>query len=110
MRGRVSAVNGRCSSARSNQLGEFRAGAMARHGSAPMPAVLVGGVGTLLVGADLDEASRLSARRHVDRLPRPNELTLSAGSAAPCWPAWFRPPSFAVVEEIRQPALGTPWS
>jgi hypothetical protein len=47
MRGRVSAVNALFVSA-SNQLGDFRAGAVAAWLGAA-PAVLVGGVGTLLV-------------------------------------------------------------
>ena len=47
MRGRVSAVNSLFTSA-SNQLGDFRAGAVAALVGA-VPAVLVGGVGTLLV-------------------------------------------------------------
>ncbi len=47
LRGRVTAVNGLFIGA-SNQLGEFRAGAMASLIGA-VPAVLVGGIGTLLV-------------------------------------------------------------
>jgi hypothetical protein len=47
MRGRVSAVNSLFVSA-SNQLGEFRAGLMAAWLGA-VPAVIVGGVGALLV-------------------------------------------------------------
>jgi uncharacterized membrane protein len=47
VRGRVTAVNGLFIGA-SNQLGEFRAGAMASLIGA-VPAVLVGGVGTLLI-------------------------------------------------------------
>ena len=47
MRGRVSAVNGTFIQA-SNQLGEFRAGAMAEW-LGPVGSVIVGGVGTLLV-------------------------------------------------------------
>jgi hypothetical protein len=47
MRGRVNAVNSLFTSA-SNQLGDFRAGVMAAFIGA-VPAVLVGGVGTLLV-------------------------------------------------------------
>ena len=47
MRGRVSAVNS-LFSASSNQLGDFRAGAVAALFGA-VPAVLMGGVGTLLV-------------------------------------------------------------
>jgi MFS family permease len=49
MRGRVTAVNGLFIGA-SNQLGEFRAGAMASWVGA-MPAVLIGGIGTLLIVA-----------------------------------------------------------
>jgi uncharacterized protein (DUF2062 family) len=47
VRGRVTAVNGLFIGA-SNQLGEFRAGAMASLIGA-LPAVLVGGVGTLII-------------------------------------------------------------
>jgi hypothetical protein len=47
MRGRVTAVNALFIGA-SNQLGEFRAGAMASWIGA-VPAVLVGGIGTLVV-------------------------------------------------------------
>jgi len=47
LRGRVTAVNGLFIGA-SNQLGEFRAGAMASWIGA-VPAVLVGGVGTLVI-------------------------------------------------------------
>jgi hypothetical protein len=47
MRGRVSAVNSLFVSA-SNQLGEFRAGLMAAWLGA-VPAVIVGGIGALLV-------------------------------------------------------------
>jgi hypothetical protein len=47
VRGRVTAVNGLFIGA-SNQLGEFRAGAMASW-IGPVPAVLVGGIGTLLI-------------------------------------------------------------
>jgi hypothetical protein len=47
VRGRVTAVNGLFVGA-SNQLGEFRAGAMASWIGA-VPAVLVGSVGTLLI-------------------------------------------------------------
>jgi MFS family permease len=49
VRGRVTAVNGLFIGA-SNQLGEFRAGAMASWIGA-VPAVLVGGIGTLLIAA-----------------------------------------------------------
>jgi MFS family permease len=49
VRGRVTAVNGLFIGA-SNQLGEFRAGAMASWIGA-IPAVLVGGIGTLLIVA-----------------------------------------------------------
>jgi MFS family permease len=49
MRGRVNAVNSLFTSA-SNQLGDFRAGVMASFIGA-VPAVLVGGVGTLIVVA-----------------------------------------------------------
>jgi hypothetical protein len=49
VRGRVTAVNGLFIGA-SNQLGEFRAGAMASFIGA-VPAVLVGGIGTLLIAA-----------------------------------------------------------
>ena len=49
MRGRVSAVNGTFIQA-SNQLGEFRAGAMAEW-LGPIGSVIVGGVGTLVVVA-----------------------------------------------------------
>jgi MFS family permease len=49
MRGRVSAVNSLFIGT-SNQLGEFRAGAMAAFIGA-MPAVLIGGIGTLLIVA-----------------------------------------------------------
>jgi MFS family permease len=49
MRGRVSAVNGTFIQA-SNQLGEFRAGAMAEW-LGPVASVIVGGAGTLLVVA-----------------------------------------------------------
>jgi hypothetical protein len=47
VRGRVTAVNGLFIGT-SNQLGEFRAGAMASAIGA-VPAVLVGGIGTLLI-------------------------------------------------------------
>ena len=47
MRGRVTSVNGLFIGA-SNQLGEFRAGAMAAW-LGVVPAVLIGGVGTLLI-------------------------------------------------------------
>jgi len=47
LRGRVTAVNGLFIGA-SNQLGEFRAGAMASYIGA-VPAVLVGGIGTLVI-------------------------------------------------------------
>jgi uncharacterized membrane protein len=47
VRGRVTAVNGLFIGA-SNQLGEFRAGAMASWIGA-VPAVLVGGIGTLVI-------------------------------------------------------------
>jgi hypothetical protein len=47
VRGRVTAVNGLFIGA-SNQLGEFRAGAMASWIGA-VPAVLVGGIGTLII-------------------------------------------------------------
>jgi hypothetical protein len=49
VRGRVTAVNGLFIGA-SNQLGEFRAGAMAALIGA-VPAVLVGGIGTLIIAA-----------------------------------------------------------
>jgi hypothetical protein len=49
MRGRVSAVNGVFIGA-SNELGEFRAGSMAAV-MGPMAAVVVGGIGTLVVAA-----------------------------------------------------------
>jgi len=49
VRGRVTAVNGLFIGA-SNQLGEFRAGAMASLIGA-VPAVLVGGIGTLVIAA-----------------------------------------------------------
>ena len=49
MRGRVSAVNSLFIGT-SNQLGEFRAGAMAALLGA-VPAVLVGGIGTLVIVA-----------------------------------------------------------
>lgn len=68
MRGRVSAVNS-VFIGTSNQLGDFRAGAMAEWLGA-VPAVLVGGVGTLLVVAawmrmfpDLARINRLEARQ-----------------------------------------------
>ncbi len=51
MRGRVSAVNSLFVSM-SNQIGDFRAGAVAAWIGA-MPAVLVGGIGTLVVVAAL---------------------------------------------------------
>ena len=47
MRGRVTSVNGLFIGA-SNQLGEFRAGAMAAW-LGVVPAALIGGVGTLLI-------------------------------------------------------------
>ncbi len=66
MRGRVSAVNSMFIGA-SNRLGEFVAGAMAA-GIGAVPAVLLGGIGTLLVAAiwmrafpDLTRADRLDA-------------------------------------------------
>ena len=67
VRGRVTAVNGLFIGA-SNQLGEFRAGAMASWIGA-VPAVLVGGMGTLVIVAlwtrlfpELARADRLEAR------------------------------------------------
>ena len=67
VRGRVTAVNGLFIGA-SNQLGEFRAGAMASWFGA-VPAVLIGGVGTLLIAAiwmrlfpDLARVDRLEAK------------------------------------------------
>jgi MFS family permease len=67
VRGRVTAVNGLFIGA-SNQLGEFRAGAMASWIGAA-PAVLVGGIGTLLIVAlwtrlfpELARADRLEQR------------------------------------------------
>jgi MFS family permease len=67
VRGRVTAVNGLFIGA-SNQLGEFRAGAMASWFGA-VPAVLIGGVGTLLIVAvwmrlfpDLARVDRLEAK------------------------------------------------
>lgn len=68
VRGRVTAVNGLFIGA-SNQLGEFRAGSMASWIGA-VPAVLVGGIGTLLIVAlwtrlfpELARADRLEQRR-----------------------------------------------
>jgi MFS family permease len=67
VRGRVTAVNGLFIGA-SNQLGEFRAGAMASWIGA-VPAVLVGGIGTLVIVAlwtrlfpELARADRLQPR------------------------------------------------
>jgi MFS family permease len=67
VRGRVTAVNGLFIGA-SNQLGEFRAGVMASWFGA-VPAVLIGGVGTLLIVAiwmrlfpDLARVDRLEAK------------------------------------------------
>ena len=67
VRGRVTAVNGLFIGA-SNQLGEFRAGAMASWIGA-VPAVLVGGIGTLVIVAlwtrlfpELARADRLDQR------------------------------------------------
>jgi len=67
VRGRVTAVNGLFIGA-SNQLGEFRAGAMASWFGA-VPAVLIGGVGTLVIVAvwmrlfpDLARVDRLEAK------------------------------------------------
>jgi MFS family permease len=67
VRGRVTAVNGLFIGA-SNQFGEFRAGAMASWFGA-VPAVLIGGVGTLLIVAvwmrlfpDLARVDRLEAK------------------------------------------------
>jgi MFS family permease len=62
MRGRVNAVNSLFAGT-SNQLGDFRAGVMAAVLGA-VPAVLVGGVGTLLVA--LIWARAFPALRHVD--------------------------------------------
>jgi MFS family permease len=64
MRGRVSAVNGVFIGA-SNELGEFRAGTMAAV-MGPIAAVVVGGVGTLVVAALWMKAFPSLARR--DRL------------------------------------------
>ena len=52
MRGRVSAVNGLFTGT-SNQLGDFRAGVMGALFGA-VPAVAIGGLGTILVTAHLD--------------------------------------------------------
>jgi MFS family permease len=67
VRGRVTAVNGLFIGA-SNHLGEFRAGAMASWFGA-VPAVLIGGVGTLIIAAiwmrlfpDLTRVDRLEAK------------------------------------------------
>jgi MFS family permease len=67
VRGRVTAVNGLFIGA-SNQLGEFRAGTMAALVGA-VPAVLVGGIGTLVIAAlwvrlfpELARADRLDAK------------------------------------------------
>jgi len=67
VRGRVTAVNGLFIGA-SNQLGEFRAGTMAAWFGA-IPAVLIGGLGTLLIVAlwsrlfpDLARADRLESK------------------------------------------------
>jgi hypothetical protein len=67
VRGRVTAVNGLFIGA-SNQLGEFRAGAMASWFGA-VPAVLIGGIGTLLIVAiwmrlfpDLTRVDKLEAK------------------------------------------------
>jgi MFS family permease len=67
VRGRVTAVNGLFIGA-SNQLGEFRAGAMAAW-IGTIPAVLVGGIGTLLIVAlwsrlfpDLARADRIESK------------------------------------------------
>jgi MFS family permease len=67
VRGRVTAVNGLFIGA-SNQLGEFRAGTMAAWFGA-IPAVLIGGVGTLMIVAlwsrlfpDLARADRLESK------------------------------------------------
>jgi hypothetical protein len=62
MRGRVNAVSSLFSGT-SNQLGDFRAGVMAAWLGA-IPAVLVGGIGTLLVV--LIWARAFPALRHVD--------------------------------------------
>ena len=70
MRGRVSAVNSVFIGA-SNQLGEFESGVTAAW-FGPVPAVVVGGIGTLLVVGDLDAA--LSGTRP----PRP-----AGGAEAP---------------------------
>ena len=76
MRGRVTSVNGLFIGA-SNQLGEFRAGAMAAWLGA-VPAALIGGIGTLADRGDLDaavsatRADRATGRREgVELTPPP---------------------------------------
>jgi hypothetical protein len=67
MRGRVSAVNGLFIGA-SNQLGEFESGVTA-HWFGTVPAVLFGGVGTLLVTGTWIKLFPTLARR--DHLHKP---------------------------------------
>ncbi len=76
MRGRVNAVNSLFTGT-SNQLGDFRAGAMAAWLGA-IPAVLVGGVGILLVRADLD--ARVSGAGARQQLLQEAELTVPASA------------------------------
>ena len=71
MRGRVSAVNGLFIGA-SNQLGEFESGLTA-HWFGTVPAVVLGGVGTLLVtGVWIKLFPTLAQRdRMIERLEQP---------------------------------------
>ena len=89
VRGRVTAVNGLFVGA-SNQLGEFRAGAMASWIGA-VPAVLVGGIGTLVIALlwtrlfpELWRADRLDAAR------ADYSAAASCCGCAPCASQWSR--------------------
>lgn len=71
LRGRVNAVNMVFVGA-SNELGEFRAGTMA-HVFGAVPAVIIGGIGTLAVAAIW--ATRFPQLRKIDSLDAPEHVT-----------------------------------
>jgi len=79
IRGRVSAVNSMFIGA-SNELGEFRAGVSARW-LGLVPALVLGGVATLLVVADF--VRRFPELRRTDRFPEPVAAETSSRSANP---------------------------
>lgn len=74
VRGRVNAVNSVFIGA-SNELGEFRAGTMA-HAVGAVPAVIIGGVGTLIVS--LAWAGMFPKLRRIDTLEAPRRDEISA--------------------------------